>query len=1191
MIRKKICILLLLISLISSAILIGCSGKGENTPKTDGTLTSSDTSVPDPGTTSLPTTAGKTEGDPTTATTVRTDGTPTTSDPEGTTAEGTGTNSVTTAGGDPISPTTTPDTGEIEKLPIYSISASSTIFSNLKAENLLDGNPSTFWSSSMRSEYPSSGDSVSLSIDGCAQVSKVELTPRKGIPTAFPRGFKLQYYCSDSGWQDIPGQIYDNLKVPTDALTLEFPAVETEKIRIVGTHYGTDDNGDYLMQFGDISLYGTIIKEREPSPFGESPISEPYEYIFGGSFSGTAEPFSPDPLVAYRWANPTASDGLEIYLKSPETLTATEPKSFSGLDSAVSGKTEIKVTGPGTIVIDFGCELAGWLEIDSADLSGKVTLGVSEYNRDAYVNAGPQSPCKTATPVKYGSTYRLELNSELYEGARFAFIHVETFDKPFTITAVRMVCQVKPVNYEGSFHSDNEMLEKIWYAAAYDVRLNLRSDYFSAILVDRGDRYSWTGDAYTSQAASLVAFANYDSVLQNLRYTSGHSNGIESYELYWVESLIDYYQYSGDAEGTRSLIPEATRRLDHAYAIFDNPQNLGFFGWDERLGSGFENPNCTENQNAYRMVAIGAWKHFAAVLEELGEKELAAKYLQYAKTKTQKITSDPLFYTKLGIHASADAINAGLISDLSLLYHEDFSDRLNRLSYSPFNQYFLLEAMAKAGGYSDAIASILDLWGGQIEYGGTTFFENFRPGWNDIVGTNDPVPNSQCGYTSLAHPWSAGVLSWMNEEILGIKPTSAGFKAFTVTPHMAGYTTQISGTTPTPYGDISVSVDLNTGVVTLIVPEGTTASIGLPKEGRTVNSITQNGKAVSGSREDSSFVYIDNLTEGSYTFKIGYSGKIATAKEESYEYPATFAGEDRETGGKWGSAYGSDGYLLLAANNGADIRSLPDYVASVTLNKGKRTVSSKVAKTAELTAGAGSGKLGVYYSNGNVACDQTFTVDIKLNQKRDYTVILYFADCDGGGREQCVEMFDGNTLNLIAPIAAVRDFEGGVYLVYSYNDSVRFRIDHIRGDNAVLSAIFFGLGGGDPTQTTSEIVDDQSSAVHYTGSWTHDPMGSAYNGTFSYSNIAGNSATLTFEGKYIAFLSSLESNRGIVEILLDGVSQGEFDLYSASTARQQIIFSKNDLSEGSHTIEIRVTGKKNPASSGAYVEVDAFEIR
>ena len=36
------------------------------------------------------------------------------------------------------------------------------------------------------------------------------------------------------------------------------------------------------------------------------------------------------------------------------------------------------------------------------------------------------------------------------------------------------------------------------------------------------------------------------------------SNGIESYELYWILSLIDYYEYSGDAAGTESLLSEAT---------------------------------------------------------------------------------------------------------------------------------------------------------------------------------------------------------------------------------------------------------------------------------------------------------------------------------------------------------------------------------------------------------------------------------------------------------------------------------------------------------------------------------------------------------------------------------------------------------------------------------------------------------
>ena len=33
--------------------------------------------------------------------------------------------------------------------------------------------------------------------------------------------------------------------------------------------------------------------------WGTSPIAEPYPYVNTGSFTGPAEPLSPDPLVAY----------------------------------------------------------------------------------------------------------------------------------------------------------------------------------------------------------------------------------------------------------------------------------------------------------------------------------------------------------------------------------------------------------------------------------------------------------------------------------------------------------------------------------------------------------------------------------------------------------------------------------------------------------------------------------------------------------------------------------------------------------------------------------------------------------------------------------------------------------------------------------------------------------------------------
>ena len=102
-------------------------------------------------------------------------------------------------------------------------------------------------------------------------------------------------------------------------------------------------------------------------------------------------------------------------------------------------------------------------------------------------------------PTKYGNTYRLELNSQLYEGVRFGWIHVMSFTNQWHITGLRLVCQTKPANYNGSFSCSDPLLTRIWYDGAYTVKLNLEANYFGAILIDRGDRISWAGDAHCAK--------------------------------------------------------------------------------------------------------------------------------------------------------------------------------------------------------------------------------------------------------------------------------------------------------------------------------------------------------------------------------------------------------------------------------------------------------------------------------------------------------------------------------------------------------------------------------------------------------------------------------------------------------------------------------------------------------------------
>jgi hypothetical protein len=98
---------------------------------------------------------------------------------------------------------------------------------------------------------------------------------------------------------------------------------------------------------------------------------------------------------------------------------------------------------------------------------------------------------------------------------------------------------------------------------------------------------------------------------------------------------------------------------------------------------------------------------------------------------------------------------------------------------------------------------------------------------------------------------------------------------------------------------------------------------------------------------------------------------------------------------------------------------------------------------------------GVLYCGNPAPCQQCLVVDVACKQPAEYQLALYFVDLDCKGRRQSVELFDLASHKLIAPTHVYSNFTGGVYAVYNCRQSVRIRINHIRGDNAVLSGLFF----------------------------------------------------------------------------------------------------------------------------------------
>jgi hypothetical protein len=830
---------------------------------------------------------------------------------------------------------------------------------------------------------------------------------------------------------------------------------------------------DFTLQTGALdhgySGYSEILLEGTPGSLpppilGSSPIPEPYPHVNSGGFSGPAVPLSPDPLVAYRWPSPKANDGLQIYTQEPILVTADTSSSFANLRSLTGSNPNVTVQGVGSIQIDFGRENAAWLEFDSPDLTGTVQMSIGEYNQPE------ETPTpKTAVPKKYGNTYRLELNSQLYEGVRFGWIQVTSFSSPWHITGLRLVCQTKPANYNGSFSCSDSMLTRIWYTGAYTVKLNLEANYIGAILVERGDRIAWIGDDHCAQAAALAAFGDYDFIKENIDATANNDNGIASYGLYWVLSLLDYYHYTGDAATLGGYITNVAATLDRAYAAFGTNPNLGFYGWDERLGAGFENPNCPEAEKAYEMLSIQTWSAFATAMGEYGRTDLQSKYNGYASQKIAALRQNPGWYQGFGLHACADAVNSGLLSlsEKNAIFTQQFTNRVNRVSFSPFNQYFVLQAFAGLDKYDDALSSIYDLWGSEIAYGGTSFFEDSRPSWNTGIGVNAPVPNGQCGWTSLCHPWSAGVVKWLSEQVLGIKPTSPGFATYRILPHLGTTLTSVAGQTPTPLGNIQASFNVTNGLCSVSAPAGTVGTVGVPTVGKTIHRITINGRlawdgvfhpvaGLGGASADSEFVYFTGVQPGTYSLSVAYRGSTPADRPPAVQYAAQFVKEDSTTSGNWGGVYGKDGYILCNYNgNQSNKMSLPPYVSSFVWSPGLPQATVWTTGTTDTRALApnpvnqGLRNAASYHN----APDMPFTIN--TTGSNFYLVALYFVDWDHQNRQLAVEMFDAKTLDLIAPERVSTNFSGGKYLVYRYHKSVRFRFDQVRGANAVLSGIFF----------------------------------------------------------------------------------------------------------------------------------------
>jgi hypothetical protein len=159
---------------------------------------------------------------------------------------------------------------------------------------------------------------------------------------------------------------------------------------------------------------------------------------------------------------------------------------------------------------------------------------------------------------------------------------------------------------------------------------------------------------------------------------------------------------------------------------------------------------------------------------------------------------------------------------------------------------FLLEALFQSrrdfgANSTTAIKHLLDnLWGSMVnnnEYYSGASWEYVKP---------DGSPGLDL-FTSLSHPWGAAPTYVLPEYLLGVVPTSPGYKTATITP-LIGFLNlgEVSGRVPTPDGPIEVSwtVDGSSANLTLVIPEGISATIKLAPDIMSDEASFTNGQRV-----------------------------------------------------------------------------------------------------------------------------------------------------------------------------------------------------------------------------------------------------------------------------------------------------------------------------------------------------------
>jgi hypothetical protein len=164
------------------------------------------------------------------------------------------------------------------------------------------------------------------------------------------------------------------------------------------------------------------------------------------------------------------------------------------------------------------------------------------------------------------------------------------------------------------------------------------------------------------------------------------------------------------------------------------------------------------------------------------------------------------------------------------------------------------------------------------------------------------------------------------------------------------------------------------------------------------------------------------------------------------------------------------------------------------------------------------------------------------------------------------------------PLEQLDDLSGkGFRVAELVNGDALITIRHDGAKNIVVE-------GDDPQQQ----ADDAE--LTFTGKWDAIADQADWAGSCRVSDAPDADVSMTFVGNQVRLLGRVAPDGGLAEVYLDDQKQlVGIDCWCPSARYEQVLYYRNGLSDGSHTLRVVVRGAQNAKSSGARVYVDALQ--